>query len=135
MACSQRLLVDNGTDVQTFGHLYIVQVFHHGYRLANTQALGSKTSQDVGLGIVRESYEGLRVLDTFFLKQAQVASVTMYNHGIDIIQQFVQLLATGFVYLDNLQVHIVGSRLGHTYGSLATTHDDDILDVGIVLLA
>ena len=59
----------------------------------------------------------------------------MNHHCINIVQKFIQAFTAGFIVLNNLQIHVVGSCQCHAYSRLAATHNDDVLDVGIVLLA
>ena len=40
-----------------------------------------------------------------------------------------------FVLLNDFQVHIVWSDFGHSDGGTSSTHDNDILDISIMLLA
>ena len=134
MAGSNGLLIDYRTDIQTLCHFNIVKILDHGNGLSHTQSLGCQTSQDIGLSITRQRHESLRILNTFLLQQTKVTRITMDYHRIGITEQFVQLFTTPLTLLDNLQVHIVRQCQPNSDCRLATTHDDDILDIGIVFL-
>ena len=56
---SQGFLIDDGSNIEAFGHLHIVEVLHHGYRLANPQSFGGQASEDIRLGIAGECHESL----------------------------------------------------------------------------
>ena len=57
----------------------------------------------------------------------------MYHHRIPVLKQFVEPFAAFCILLDNLDIHIIGSCQGYSYGGFAATHDDDVLHVGIML--
>ena len=59
----------------------------------------------------------------------------MNHHCVGLAEQLVQALAAVGVNLDDLGVHIVGHRESGSHGRLATTHDDDVVHILIVLLA
>ena len=135
MACCQRLLIDNGADVKTLCHLYIVQILYHGDRLAHTHSLGSQTGKDVGLGIVCECNKGLRILNAFVLQKTQITAITMDNHRINFVEKLVKTLATLLINFYDFDIHIFGSSQCYTHRGLAASHNDYVLHVGIVLLA
>ena len=135
MVGCQSLFVDDGSNIKTLRHFDIIQVLNHSYGLSDSQSLGCQASKDVGLCITRKGNESLGVLNAFLLKQAKVTPVTMDNHRVDIVQLLIQLFAARLVSLDDFQVHIVGSCLRYAYRCLAASHNDDILYIGIVLLA
>ena len=135
VAGSQCLLVDDGAYVEALGHFDIVEVLDHGHSLAYTESLSSEAGQDVSLGIAGECHEGLGVLYAFLLQQTDVAAVAVDYHDIDVGQFLVELLAALCILLHYLEVHVVGCCLGNAYCRSSATHDDDVLDVGIMFLA
>ena len=59
----------------------------------------------------------------------------MDDHRVVVGKQLVQFLTALCRLLDNLDVHVVGRLQRGAYGRLSSSHDDDVLYVGIVLLA
>ena len=61
VAGGKGLLIDDGADVEAFGHRDIIGVFHHRHGFAHAEALGGQASENVGLGIVGEGEKSLCV--------------------------------------------------------------------------
>ena len=66
VAGGNHLLVDDGTDVQTFCHADIVNVFYFCHGLDDSQSFGGQASQDVRFRIAGQSHESIGILDSFF---------------------------------------------------------------------
>ena len=58
----------------------------------------------------------------------------MNHHRIAVSKQFIELLTSLGIFLDDLDVHIVGRCERCTDSSLVATHHNHILHIGIVLL-
>ena len=129
------LLVDDSSDVEAFGHTDIVEILYQCHCLTYTELLSSQTSQDVRLCITGKRNEGLRVSDSLLFEQSEVATVTVDHHRFILFQQFVQPFAALDVFLDDLDVHVVRDSQCSPYSRLSATHDNYVLDIGIMLLA
>ena len=86
VAGGYRLLVDDGADVQTLSHTYVVDVLDHCHRLAHSHSLGCKTSEDISLSITGERHESLRILYALFDKKREVASVTVDDKRLVVLK-------------------------------------------------
>ena len=62
VAGGNHLLVDNSTDVQTFGHADVVDVFYFGHSFGNSHSLGCQAGQNIGFGVASQCNEGICVL-------------------------------------------------------------------------
>ena len=67
---SQHFLIDDGTNIEAFGHRNIVEILDHGHSFPHAQSFGRQTSQNICLGIARERHKGLRILNTLLVEQS-----------------------------------------------------------------
>ena len=134
VAGGNHLLIDYRTDVEALCHTYIIYIFYFRHCLADAHTFGGKAGKNVCFRVFRQGYEGFCVLQTFFDKQAHIASVPVDNHNL-IVKKFCQAVATVQVIVYDLHLHIVGYILGGSHGNTASTHDHYVAYVGIIFLS
>ena len=134
MTCRNGFLIDDGTDVESFRHTDVVEVFNKGNRLSHSQTLGCETSQDICLGILSKSHKSLGIFYSFLHEQSQITSISMYHHAVGITEQGVEFLTSLFILFDDFHIHIVRHCERYPHCCLSSSHDDTVLHVGVVFL-
>ena len=134
MAGCYELFIDNGTDIQTFCHADVINVFYFCYGLGYSQTLGGQTCQNIGFRTSCQGNKCFNILDTFFQKQFHVTTVSVNDHYI-IVNQFCQSVTTVEIAFDDFRPHIIRHVLCRPDSNTASSHDHYIADICIIFFS